>query len=112
MSTKERILVLTRAMPEKSSKHGHLVCVAGITEKGEWRRLYPFKFQYGKGLTDFGKRDVLEAELTPPDNDKIKESRKVISYKVAGQADYRSSLKQISPLVTSLEKLKVGDASL
>ena len=112
MSTRERILVLTRAIPEKSNKHGHLVCVAGITEKGEWRRLYPFKFHYGKGLIDFGKGDALEAELAPPDHDQRKESRKVLSYKVAGQADYRAALKQISPLATSLEKLKESDASL
>lgn len=73
---KERILILVRAMPEESRKHGHNVCVAGINENGEWRRLYPFRFVYGKRDIDFRKKDVIEAELALPDNDKRPESRK------------------------------------
>lgn len=43
----EKIVVLVRATPEESRKHGYLVCVAGINEKGEFRRVYPFEFSYG-----------------------------------------------------------------
>lgn len=32
----EKIVVLVRATPEESKKHGYLVCVAGINEKGEF----------------------------------------------------------------------------
>lgn len=38
---KERLLVLAKAAPEASKKYEELICVAGITEKGEWRRIYP-----------------------------------------------------------------------
>jgi hypothetical protein len=44
----EKIVVLVRATPEESKRHGYLVCVAGINEKGEFRRVYPFEFSYGK----------------------------------------------------------------
>jgi len=70
---KEKVLVLVRAIPEKSERYGYLICVAGINERNEWRRLYPIKFSYGERLVDFGKKDLinvtLEARIT------IKEGR-------------------------------------
>ena len=74
--TTEQILVLVRAIPEKSNKYGYRVCVAGINDDSEWRRLYPFKFEYGKKLIDFTKKDQIEVKITEPDNDKRSESRK------------------------------------
>ena len=35
------MLVLAKAYPIISRKYEHLVCIAGITEAGEWRRIYP-----------------------------------------------------------------------
>lgn len=42
---KERLLVLAKAVPEISSKYEHLVCIAGITEAGKWRRIYPIPWK-------------------------------------------------------------------
>jgi len=72
---KENILVLVRATLELSKGHGHLVCVAGINEDNQWRRLYPFKFSYKEKLIDFRKKDNIEVFLTDPDNDKRKEKK-------------------------------------
>ena len=41
----ERLLVLAKAIPEISSKYEHLVCVAGITDSGEWMRIYPIPWK-------------------------------------------------------------------
>lgn len=112
MSNKESILILVRAIPEKSKKYGHKVCVAGINEKGEWRRLYPFQFSYGKNLIDFKKKDVIEVETKSAENDKRKESRKVITYKKVDSKDDAEILKKLLPLVTSVEKLNVEGVSL
>lgn len=113
MSTREKILVLVRATPEESAKYGHKVCVAGINESNEWRRLYPFKFEYGKKPIDFGKRDLIEVELTPPDNDKRKESRKVANHKnLHAPLDTPEILRSILPLVSSIERLSDEKASL
>jgi hypothetical protein len=90
----ERILILGRAVPEDSKKYFKTVCVAGITEKGEFRRLYPvvFKpFASGGGIP-FRKRDWIEANVSVPDDrrDTRPESRKVDlnSIKPLGQEDY------------------------
>lgn len=113
MTEKEKILVLVRATPEKSTKYGHKVCVAGINENKEWRRLYPFMFEYGKKLIDFGKRDLIEVELALPDNDKRKESRKVANHKnLHAPLDNPEILKKILPLVSSIERLSDEKASL
>jgi len=113
MTVKEKILVFVRATPEESTKYGHKVCVAGITEKGEWRRLYPFKFVYGEKLIGFKKKDIIEVELGEPDNDKRKESRKVLGYKnLNSPLDDADAIKKILPLVSSIEKLEGEKASL
>ena len=113
MSKKERVLVLARACPEKSRKYVHSVCVAGITQNGEWRRLYPFPFSYGKGFIKFKKKDIIEAVVSIPSNDKRKESRKVMSSKnLSSPLDDKRLINRILHLVTSLEALNKENASL
>lgn len=109
----ERILVLVRAIPEKSERYGYLICVAGINERNEWRRLYPFKFSYGEGLVDFGKKDLIDVVLAYPDNDKRKESRKVITHEnLKSKLNDEEVLQRIKPLVSSIEVLEKEEASL
>lgn len=113
MSTKETVLVLVRATPEKSIKYGHKVCVAGINENNEWRRLYPFKFEYGKKLIDFSKKDIIKVEVDKADNDKRKESRKVASYtNLHAPLDDVEALRRILPIISSIERLSDEKASL
>jgi len=109
----ERILVLVRAIPEKSERYGYLICVAGINENNEWRRLYPFKFSYGEGLVDFGKKDLIDVVLADPDNDRRRESRKVITHEnLNSKLNDEEVIQRIKPLVSSIEKLKKEGASL
>jgi hypothetical protein len=42
---KKRILVTVKAYPEKSKTHGNIVCTIGITDEGEWIRLYPIPYE-------------------------------------------------------------------
>ena len=42
---RERLLILAKAAPETSKKYESLVCVAGITDSGEWRRVYPLPWK-------------------------------------------------------------------
>ncbi len=100
-------------MPEESKKYGHKVCVAGINESGEWRRLYPFQFAYGGKDIDFRKKDVIEAELAEPENDKRRESRKVVSYRsLEKRMEDADVIKRIRPLVSSIGRLDESGASL
>lgn len=110
---KEKVLVLVRAIPEKSERYGYLICVAGINEGNEWRRLYPFKFSYGERLVDFGKKDLINVILADPDYDKRRESRKVATHEnLNSPLNDEEVLQRIMPLVSSIEKLKKEEASL
>lgn len=43
-SRQESITVINKTYPEWGEKNGWLVCVGGINENGEWRRLYPVPY--------------------------------------------------------------------
>lgn len=75
---KKRVTIVTKAYPEPSTKHGDVACTAGITEDGEWIRLYPIDMRYFIGKNKISKFDIIEAEVKK-DKDKLgrKESHKV-----------------------------------
>lgn len=43
---RERILVTVKAYPNPSKKYIETVCVAGVTESGQWIRLYPIPYRF------------------------------------------------------------------
>lgn len=109
----EKVLVLVRATPEENRKHDQLVCVAGINENDQWRRLYPFRFSHREGLIDFRKKDTIEVTLANPDNDKRRESRKVTHHQNLNSPLRNDVVRErILPLVSSIEKLSEANASL
>jgi len=75
---KKRITIITKAYPEPSQKHGDVACTAGITEDGEWIRLYPIDMRHFIGENKISKFDVIEV-MCQKDSDKLgrKESHKV-----------------------------------
>jgi len=76
----ERLLVLAKAAPEVSSKYEHLICVAGITDKGEWRRIYPipWKIFWSMSGQNFKKKSWIQYELeSDKPSDFRPESRKI-----------------------------------
>jgi len=83
---KERVIVLTKTYPELSSGHGPIVCVAGVNEYGEWRRLFPipFKIWVDEKYANirFSKWDVIEVDVSEksPPHDRRFESRRVLSW--------------------------------
>lgn len=38
---KKKVLITVKAYPERSKKYGVVACTVGLTEEGEWIRLYP-----------------------------------------------------------------------
>ncbi|MDO9538059.1 MAG: hypothetical protein Q7J68_07050 [Thermoplasmata archaeon] len=75
---KKRITIITKAYPEPSQKHGDVACTVGITEEGEWIRLYPIDMRHFVGANKISKYDVIEV-MCEKDTDKLgrKESHKV-----------------------------------
>jgi hypothetical protein len=82
----ERIIVLAKTYPELSRKHGPLVCVAGVNEYGEWRRLYPIPFKIWTEekykTISFKKWHEIEVDVSerPPEHDRMAESRQVLNW--------------------------------
>lgn len=64
--------------PHPSQKYQELICTAGITEAGEWVRLYPIDYRYREVSQRFRKYQWIEVDLWPTGegNDNRKESRR------------------------------------
>lgn len=74
----ENILITVKTYPTLSKKYAELVCTAGVTESGEWRRLYPVRFRQLYEGQKYGKYQWVEAELEKSDSDGRPESYKII----------------------------------
>ncbi len=73
-----RVLITVMTYPHPSRGYQELVCTAGITETGEWVRLYPIDYRYRPRRQQFRKYQWIEIDLLPygQGNDRRKESRK------------------------------------
>ena len=121
--TRETITVVTRTYPECSKKYGCLVCTAGISAEGQWRRLYPIPWAlfWGKDTKgSFGKWDVISVPTRKAVKDRRPESYEVDAaaiqqnLKVEGRlAGWDERRKLLEPFLDpNLEGLKGGDRSL
>lgn len=72
-STK-RVFVLVKAYPQPSRTYNETVCCAGITEKGEFVRLYPVRFRQLKPEQRFERYDLVEVQGERPKDDHRPES--------------------------------------
>ena len=72
ISLKEKILILVKTYPNLSKKYKETVCVAGITDFGEWRRLYPIPFRKLPFDMRFKKFNWIEAETSKNNKEKLK----------------------------------------
>lgn len=75
-----KVLITVMTYPHPSRGYQELVCTAGITEQGEWVRLYPVDYRYRPRNQQFRKYQWIETDLFPygAGNDRRKESRKPI----------------------------------
>lgn len=73
-----KVLVTVMTYPHPSRNHQELVCTAGVTEAGEWVRLYPIDYRYRAPSQRFKKYQWIEVGLWPrgAGNDNRKESRR------------------------------------
>lgn len=71
-----RFLVTAKTHPLPSAKYRETVCTAGITEEGQWVRLYPVAFRYLEPTHQFQLYDWIEvdARKRPRNSDKRKEN--------------------------------------
>jgi len=108
---KEKTLILAKASPVVSKKYESLVCVGGITEKEEWRRIYPVPWAcFWKGKdTCFKKKSWIEYELKNNlPSDHRKESRKIIfeSIHPLKEESYKQIREILQKKLTTIEELE------
>ncbi|MEE8167733.1 MAG: hypothetical protein V3T58_02530 [Candidatus Hydrothermarchaeales archaeon] len=80
MWEKKKVLVTVKAYPEPSTKYKACVCTSGITEDGEWIRLYPIPFEIFRSKKTFRKYDWIEVECR--NNSKSEKLRRKESHKI------------------------------
>ncbi|MCK4444562.1 MAG: hypothetical protein KAW09_08460, partial [Thermoplasmata archaeon] len=104
--TKERALLLCIAYPEISPKFEIRFCMAGITEGGQFRRIYPVPLRIYR-RTEFHKRRWLEYEVSGK-GDYRKESMKIDprSIRIGEEMPYDDVRDILEDKVTTLEKLQ------
>ena len=108
---KERLLVLAKAAPEASKKYQALICVAGITDKGEWRRIYPIPWEafWSTSENRFSKKHWIEYEVESEEpSDHRPESRKIKfdTVKTLRRANYSEIVELLEERAKSIEELE------
>jgi hypothetical protein len=73
-----KVLITVMTYPHPSESHQELVCTAGLTESGEWVRLYPIDYRYRPNHQQFHKYQWVELNLAErgAGNNNRKESRR------------------------------------
>lgn len=72
-----RVTILVKALPQPSKTHGETVCCAGMTARGEWKRLFPVRFRHLSGDSSFSRWDWVKYRYTRPSKDNRIESCRV-----------------------------------
>lgn len=84
-----KVLILVMTYPNPSYSYIETICTAGVTEEGDWVRLYPIDYRYLDQDKRFRKYQWIEIELGPSgnSNDNRKESRqpKLDTLKMLGE---------------------------
>ena len=123
----KRVLLTVKACPETSKTYGATLCTAGITEEGEWIRLYPVPFSLMMQET-IPRYSWIEVEcFQDSEHDKRKESYKIVQDTLRvienpkkdskGKVDWEYRNRMILPLVSKsmqelITKTKTDNTSL
>ncbi|MBL4590617.1 MAG: hypothetical protein JKY96_01520 [Phycisphaerales bacterium] len=70
-------IILIKATPQVSTKHGETVCCAGVDIEGNWLRMFPIAFRNLADTGKFGRWDRVKFKWRKPSEDLRIESRHV-----------------------------------
>ncbi len=60
-----RVLITVMTYPHPKESHDEVVCTAGVTEAGEWVRLFPIDYRYRPKQQQFHKYQWIELDVLP-----------------------------------------------
>lgn len=75
----QNVLVVVKTYPTPSAKYVETVCTAGITDKGEWIRLYPVKYRFLKNDKQYHLYSWIKVKTIKSTNDNRPESYKILN---------------------------------
>ncbi|MBC6405898.1 MAG: hypothetical protein GDA41_09305 [Rhodospirillales bacterium] len=75
-SGETQAIVIVKAAPQVSRRHGETVCCAAIDLQGNWLQLYPIAFRTLDEGQKFGRWDRVRFKWRMPDDDARPESRR------------------------------------
>lgn len=73
----EDILILTKTYPAPSKKYRETTCVAGVSDNGALRRIFPVPFRLLEGESRFKRWEWVRVKTSPKTSDPRPESRKI-----------------------------------
>ena len=110
----EKVLILTKTYPNPSTKYQETVCVAGIAEDGEMKRIYPVPFRRLQGDQHFSRWQWVTANFSTPRNDHRPDSWRVdadsiqLGTTIDTQNGWRERLTWIAPhVLPSFEAMEI-----
>ena len=115
MTTSERILITVRTYPVVSTNYIETVCTGGITDAGEWRRLYPVPLRYLEQEKQYKTFDVVNVEVKEGKDTRPESRTPVLSSLqiVSEVKDWDERRRWIEPTCfNSLDSLIAADKSL
>ena len=75
----KKICIIAKTYPRPSAKYDELVCTAGITEYGEWIRLYPIPFRKLMLNKQYSKFHWIKCDVKRNESDFRPESHKLVT---------------------------------
>ena len=117
---KKTILITVRTYPVPSRKSVEVSCTAGITDDGEWIRLFPFPWRQLGPAKQPRKYDYIEANVARAPSDRRPESHnidiesiRILPESVPPDGDWRARKDKIFPLkspsLCSLQRTRDAD---
>lgn len=101
----ERILILCKTYPSPSGKHTETSCVAGMTQTGEFIRLFPVPFRIIRDDQQFQKWQWISARIQKAKEDHRPESHKIFVDTIAVDGKPLSVKKDWAARRSELSKL-------
>lgn len=111
----DEAIIIVKAAPQLSGKHGETVCTAAVTRSRQWVRLYPIAFRTLQDAQQFRRWDVVRYTSQRPRDDRRVESRRLDhqSLTIGGSLPSRERYGLIAPMVVeSLEEERTQGCSL
>jgi len=69
------VVVLVKALPHPSTKHQETVCCAGVTQDGQWKRLYPVRFRQLSNEAAFKRWHWVDFRYGKPQDPRVESCR-------------------------------------